>query len=114
MPLVRANNIDIYYEVQGAGEPLVLIPYLAADQVAHHAAEHGKLRPHADLDFRERCDDLVAERPVGGEMVLTAEQVVVDPRHVRTGRIKPPGGNFTSCHRRIVPIRPACVRRPIE
>jgi hypothetical protein len=85
-----------------------------ADQVAHHAAEHGTLRLHADLDFRDRRDDLVAERPVGGEIVLTAEQVVIDPRHVRTGRIKPPGGNFTSCHRRIVPIRPACVRRPSE
>jgi 3-oxoadipate enol-lactonase len=35
MPLVRANNIDIYYEVQGEGEPLVLIPYLAADQACY-------------------------------------------------------------------------------
>ncbi|MGH3165320.1 MAG: alpha/beta fold hydrolase [Trebonia sp.] len=35
MPVVRANNIDIYYEVQGQGEPLVLIPYLAADQACY-------------------------------------------------------------------------------
>ncbi|MGH9099056.1 MAG: alpha/beta fold hydrolase [Acidimicrobiales bacterium] len=32
---MRANNIDIYYEVQGQGEPLVLIPYLAADQACY-------------------------------------------------------------------------------
>jgi pimeloyl-ACP methyl ester carboxylesterase len=32
MPTVHANGIDIYYEVQGEGEPIVLIPYLAADQ----------------------------------------------------------------------------------
>ena len=31
MPTVRVNDIDIYYEQQGAEEPLVLIPYLAAD-----------------------------------------------------------------------------------
>ena len=32
MPTVHANGIDIYYEVEGEGEPIVLIPYLAADQ----------------------------------------------------------------------------------
>ena len=31
MPVVHANGIDINYEVQGEGEPIVLIPYLAAD-----------------------------------------------------------------------------------
>ncbi len=35
MPTVRANGIDIYYESQGSGEPLVLIPYLAADQACY-------------------------------------------------------------------------------
>ena len=35
MPTVRANGIDVYYEVQGQGEPLVLIPYLAADQACY-------------------------------------------------------------------------------
>ena len=35
MPTVRANGIDIYYEVQGEGDPLVLIPYLAADQACY-------------------------------------------------------------------------------
>jgi 3-oxoadipate enol-lactonase len=35
MPVVRANGIDMYYEVQGEGEPLVLLPYLAADQACY-------------------------------------------------------------------------------
>lgn len=35
MPTVSANGIDIYYEVQGEGSPLVLIPYLAADQACY-------------------------------------------------------------------------------
>lgn len=35
MPAVQANGIDIYYEQQGEGPPLVLIPYLAADQACY-------------------------------------------------------------------------------
>jgi 3-oxoadipate enol-lactonase len=35
MPHVQANDIEVYYEVQGEGEPLVLIPYLAADQACY-------------------------------------------------------------------------------
>jgi 3-oxoadipate enol-lactonase len=35
VPHVTANNIEMYYEVQGEGEPLVLIPYLAADQACY-------------------------------------------------------------------------------
>jgi pimeloyl-ACP methyl ester carboxylesterase len=44
MPTVHANGIDVYYEVQGEGEPLVLIPYLAADQAcyAFQVAEYQK------------------------------------------------------------------------
>ena len=44
MPTVHANGIDINHETQGEGEPLVLIPYLAADQAcyAFHVAEYAK------------------------------------------------------------------------
>ncbi len=35
MPTVHANGIDMYYEVQGSGEPLVLIPYTSADQACY-------------------------------------------------------------------------------
>src|SRR6516164_3637593 len=44
MPVVQANGIDINYEVQGEGEPIVLIPYLAAEQAcyAFQVAEYAK------------------------------------------------------------------------
>src|SRR5258708_10273972 len=44
MPTVQANGIDINYESQGDGEPIVLIPYLAADQAcyAFQVAEYAK------------------------------------------------------------------------
>jgi len=54
MPVVRANNIDINYEVQGEGEPLVLIPYLAADQAcyAFQVADYAKQFTCFTVDLR--------------------------------------------------------------
>jgi len=44
MPVVQANGIEINYDVQGEGEPIVLIPYLAAEQAcyAFQVAEYAK------------------------------------------------------------------------
>jgi len=54
MPVVRANDIDVYYEVTGEGEPLVLIPYLAADQAcyAFQVAEYAKRFTCFTVDLR--------------------------------------------------------------
>jgi 3-oxoadipate enol-lactonase len=54
MPQVQANGIDIYYEVQGEGEPMVLIPYLAADQAcyAFQVAEYAKHYTCYSVDLR--------------------------------------------------------------
>jgi 3-oxoadipate enol-lactonase len=54
MPVVQANGIDVYYEVQGAGEPLVLIPYLAADQAcyAFQVADYAKEYTCYSVDLR--------------------------------------------------------------
>lgn len=44
MPKVRANNLTMHYDQQGSGEPLILIPYLAADHAcyAFQVAEYAK------------------------------------------------------------------------
>jgi 3-oxoadipate enol-lactonase len=54
MPAVQANGIDINYEVQGEGEPMVLIPYLAADQAcyAFQVAEYAKHFTCYSVDLR--------------------------------------------------------------
>jgi 3-oxoadipate enol-lactonase len=54
MPVVQANGIDINYEVQGTGEPIVLIPYLAADQAcyAFQVAEYAKQFACYSVDLR--------------------------------------------------------------
>jgi 3-oxoadipate enol-lactonase len=54
MPTVHANDIDIYYEVQGDGEPIVLLPYLAADQAcyAFQVADYAKQFTCFTVDLR--------------------------------------------------------------
>jgi pimeloyl-ACP methyl ester carboxylesterase len=54
MPKVKANNLTIHYESQGTGEPLVLIPYLAADNAcyAFQVAEYQKHFTCISLDPR--------------------------------------------------------------
>lgn len=54
MPKVTANTITIHYEQQGAGEPLILIPYLAADHAcyAFQVAEYAKHFTCFSLDLR--------------------------------------------------------------
>jgi len=44
MPKIRAGNITMNYDEQGSGEPLVLIPYLAADYAcyAFQVADYSK------------------------------------------------------------------------
>ena len=44
MPEVRVNDITMHYEQEGHGEPLLLIPYLAADNAcyAYQVAEYAK------------------------------------------------------------------------
>jgi pimeloyl-ACP methyl ester carboxylesterase len=54
MPKVQANGIEINYEVEGQGEPLVLIPYLAIDQAcyAFQVAEYAKHFTCFSVDLR--------------------------------------------------------------
>jgi pimeloyl-ACP methyl ester carboxylesterase len=54
MPVVQANGIDVNYEVQGEGDPLVLIPYLAIDQAcyAFQVADYAKYFTCYSVDLR--------------------------------------------------------------
>jgi pimeloyl-ACP methyl ester carboxylesterase len=54
MPKIKVNDITINYEQQGSGEPLVLIPYLAADNAcyAFQVADYAKHFTCISLDPR--------------------------------------------------------------
>jgi len=54
MPSVKANSITMNYDQQGTGEPLILIPYLAADHACYslQVAEYAKHFTCISLDLR--------------------------------------------------------------
>jgi pimeloyl-ACP methyl ester carboxylesterase len=54
MPEITANGITINYEQQGSGDPLILIPYLAADNAcyAFQVADYAKRFTCVSLDLR--------------------------------------------------------------
>jgi 3-oxoadipate enol-lactonase len=77
MPKVKANNITLNYEQQGSGEPLILIPFLGADnacyafQVADYAKHFTCIsidlrgtgesdKPATDYSIEDLADDVVA------------------------------------------------------
>ena len=64
MPKVKVNDITINYEQQGTGEPLVLIPYLAADNAcyAFQVADYAKHFTCISLDPRGAGD---SDKPAG-------------------------------------------------
>jgi len=64
MPKVKANNITMNYEQQGTGEPLILIPYLAADNAcyAFQVAEYAKHFTCISIDLRGSGE---SDKPAG-------------------------------------------------
>jgi pimeloyl-ACP methyl ester carboxylesterase len=65
MPNVAANGLSFHYEQQGAGEPLILIPYLAADNAcyAFQVAEYAKHFTCISLDLRGTGESQITEEP---------------------------------------------------
>src|SRR6516225_12587 len=89
MPTVHANGIDVYYEQQGSGEPIVLIPYLAADQAcyAFQVADYAKHFTCISVDLRGAGQ---SEKPAGtystelfaDDVAAFMQAVGVDRAHV--------------------------------
>lgn len=65
MPKLSANGQTIHYEQQGAGEPLILIPYLAADNAcyAFQVADYARHFNCISLDLRGTGESASAEAP---------------------------------------------------
>jgi len=70
MPKVQANHLSIHYEQQGSGEPLLLIPYLAADHAcyAFQVAEYAKQFTCVSLDLRGAGETDHPEGPYSTEL----------------------------------------------
>jgi pimeloyl-ACP methyl ester carboxylesterase len=54
MPTAKANGVNLYYEKTGQGEPMILIPYLAADQAcyAYQVGDYSKHFTCISVDLR--------------------------------------------------------------
>jgi len=54
MPTAKVNGINLYYEQTGQGEPMILIPYLAADQAcyAYQVGDYAKHFTCISVDLR--------------------------------------------------------------
>ena len=70
MPKVRAGNITMNYDQQGSGEPLVLIPYLAADYAcyAFQVADYAKHFTCISVDLRGTGESDKPDTPYSVEM----------------------------------------------
>jgi pimeloyl-ACP methyl ester carboxylesterase len=89
MPKIKANGITMNYEQQGTGEPLVLIPYLAADNAcyAFQVADYAKHFTCISVDPRGAGE---TDKPPGAySMELFADDIAafmqaigVDRAHV--------------------------------
>ena len=89
MPKVKVNDITINYEQQGSGEPLVLIPYLAADSAcyAFQVAEYAKHFTCISVDPRGAGETDKPEGPYSMELFADdvaglMQAIGVDRAHV--------------------------------
>jgi 3-oxoadipate enol-lactonase len=89
MPTARANDVNLYYEQQGSGEPLILIPYLAADQAcyAFQVADYAKHFTCISVDPRgagqsDKPDSPYSTELFADDMAAFMQAIGVESAHV--------------------------------
>ena len=89
MPRIRANSITINYDQQGTGEPLVLIPYLAADHAcyAFQVAEYAKQFTCLSLDLRGTGESDKPEGAYSTELLADDVAALMDAAQIRKAHV---------------------------
>jgi len=89
MPKTRANLITLNYEQQGTGDPLILIPYLAADHAcyAFQVAEYAKQFTCISVDLRgagesDKPDGVYSTEQFADDVAAFMQAIGVDRAHV--------------------------------
>ncbi|HEY7140792.1 MAG TPA: alpha/beta hydrolase [Methylomirabilota bacterium] len=89
MPKIRANGITLNYDRQGSGEPLILIPYLAADHAcyAFQVAEYAKRFTCISIDLRgagesDKPDGVYSTERLADDVAAFMQAIGVDRAHV--------------------------------
>jgi hypothetical protein len=84
-PLGHLVHVGLGREAAAEVEEL---PYAAfGSHVMHHPADEGPVIPDDSRHVRRHRLKLLRRLPVDGEIVLAAEQVIVNPGHIRPGYI---------------------------
>lgn len=89
MPKVKANNITINYEQQGDGEPLILIPFLSADNgcYAFQVPEYAKHFTCFTIDLRgtgesDKADAAYSTEDLAEDVAAFMESLDISSAHV--------------------------------
>ena len=89
MPKVKANDITINYDQQGDGEPLILIPYLAADNgcYAFQVAEYAKHFTCISVDPRgagetDKPEGFYSTELLADDVVALMQTLKVERAHI--------------------------------
>src|SRR4029453_16331370 len=89
MPIVTANGLTLNYEQEGTGEPLILIPYLAADHAcyAFQVAEYAKQFTCISPDLRgagesDKPDGVYSTEQFADDVAAFMQAIGVSRAHV--------------------------------
>jgi 3-oxoadipate enol-lactonase len=89
MAKIRAGNITMNYEKQGSGEPLVLIPYLAADYAcyAFQVADYSKRFSCVSVDLRgtgesDKPDGVYSTELFADDVAAFMQAIGIERAHV--------------------------------
>lgn len=89
MPKLKANNITMNYDQQGAGEPIILIPFLAADHAcyAFQVAEYSKQFTCISLDLRgtgetDKTEDLYSTELLADDVAAFMQALGIQKAHI--------------------------------
>jgi len=89
MPKVKANQITINYDQQGTGEPLILIPYLAADYAcyAFQVADYAKHFTCISVDLRSAGESDKPEGVISTELLADDIAAFIDALGIQKAHV---------------------------
>lgn len=89
MPKIKANNIMMNYDQQGTGEPLILIPYLAADYAcyAFQVADYAKHFTCFSIDLRSAGETDKPEGTISTELLADDVAAFIDALGIQKAHV---------------------------
>ena len=89
MPKIVVDNIRVGYEREGDGEPLILVPYLAADRAcyAYQVADYARYFTCYSLDLRGTGETDGPQGPYSVELFADDVAAFMEALHIRKAHV---------------------------